>query len=159
MEIITIKDCSVAYRNFRGIGGDYNNEGDRNFTVVVDEMTARALMNSGYNIRVQPGRREGDDDRYLLKVNVSYRFSAPNVYVVDGGDRTKLTEETVGRLDGANIDRVDFSMTPSHWKKGPREGVAAYLKTLYVYLQVDELDREWNEIHPVVDENGEEMPF
>ena len=27
MEIITIKDCSVAYRNFRGIGGDYNNEG------------------------------------------------------------------------------------------------------------------------------------
>lgn len=159
MDIITIKDCSIAYKNFRGIGSDYNNDGDRNFTIVVDEKTAKALQEAGYNIRVQPGRREGDNDRYLLKVNVSYRFTAPNIYVVDAGLRTKLTEETVGRLDGANVDYIDLSFAPSRWKKGAREGVAAYLKTLYVYLQVDELDREWNDNHPVVDEDGEEMPF
>ena len=159
MNAITIKDCSVAYKNFRGIGGDYNADGDSNFTVVIDEEVARELKKAGYNIRVQPGRKEGDEDRYLLKVNVSYRFVAPNIYVIDDGTRVKMAEDTVGRLDGANIDFVDLSFTPSHWKKGAREGVAAYLKTLYVYLQVDELDREWNENHPVYDEGEETAPF
>lgn len=159
MNVITIKNSSVAYKNFRGIGGDYNNEGDRNFNVVIDETTARELKNAGYNIRVQPGRKEGDDDRYLLKINVSYRFVEPNIYVIEDGTRVKITEDTVGRLDGANIDFVDLSFTPSHWKKGAREGVAAYLKTMYVYLQVDELDREWNENHPVYDDDEETAPF
>ena len=114
MNVITIKNSSVAYKNFRGIGGEYNNEGDRNFNVVIDETTARELKNAGYNIRVQPGRKEGDDDRYLLKINVSYRFVEPNIYVIEDGTRVKITEDTVGRLDGANIDFVDLSFTPSH---------------------------------------------
>ena len=87
MNVITIKNSSVAYKNFRGIGGDCNNEGARNFNVVIDETTARELKNAGYNIRVQPGRKEGDDDRYLLKINVSYRFVEPNIYVIEDGTR------------------------------------------------------------------------
>ena len=50
-------------RNWENEGGGFNAAGDRNFTIFLDEGTAKAMENDGWNIKWLPPREEGDDMR------------------------------------------------------------------------------------------------
>ena len=65
--ILQNNDARICYRNFKGEGSLYNNEGDRNFSLVIpDEETANALMNdtnkfgAGWNVKIRAPREEGE---------------------------------------------------------------------------------------------------
>ena len=103
-EILQIDDARIIYRNFAGVGGKYNREGDRNFAVVIpDEELADKLVEKGWNVKIKPARDEGDIPFMYLPVKVKFNDRGPAVYLQTGNKRNKLDEASIDCLDNVDI--------------------------------------------------------
>ena len=140
-DILQINNARIRFKNFKGEGSMYNAEGDRNFSLVIpDEDVKEALESNvnefgkGWNVKIRPPRNEEEDALMHLKVNVKYtERSAPNVYLVSGKNRVKLTEETIGMLDDIRIEKVDLDIRPYDGESRFGPFRAAYLQSMKVY--------------------------
>lgn len=154
-----IKDARIApgrFRNFTGERRNFNDEGDRNFTLFLDNNTADQLRADGWNVRVLAPRDADDDEQPILRVKVNFAGKyPPRVVMVNHGKKTPLTEETIGLLDTAEIEKADICIHPYEWHNARGEsGVSAYLKTLYVTIRDDD---EFAEDYP--DPADEDAPW
>ena len=78
--ILQIDDARIIYRNFSGDGSKYNREGDRNFSVLIDDQDiADALINEGWNVKIKQ-REDGEMLFMHLPVKVANGVSIPNTY-------------------------------------------------------------------------------
>lgn len=146
---ITFMDAQIIFRNFTGEERKKNPAGNRNFCLVVeDEVQAQQMFEEGWNVRILPPRTDDEVAKHYIPVAVSYRNndSFPVcVYIVDGNQRTLLNEDTIGRLDHADIASVKLTIRPRYWDDdNGQTKIKAYLKTMYVTLNVDELDQWWH---------------
>ena len=137
---LVIRDADIKNRNFEGRQDEYNKEGDRNFTVAIaDPELCGKLAEDGWNVRV----REYDDGTVIgyLKVAVSYKKRPPvikQVTVRNGKNKiVDIREETVGDIDNLDIKNIKLEITPRYWNNNGREGIKAYLKTMYYELVED----------------------
>ena len=143
--ILQINDARLAYRNFAGEGDIYNREGDRNFALIIDDQElADALIADGWNIKVKPPREEGELPFMYMSVKVKFNDYGPNCYLVTGNVQTKLTEDTIHRLDKVRIATANLDIRPYDWVRQegtPHEkrGRSAYLQGICVWQQ--EVDR------------------
>ncbi len=143
----TIEDVRIIFRNFVGEETPYNREGARNFGIILPEELIPTLLDEGWNVKqLKPRDDEGDDPPYYLKVNLSYNGRPPRVVIVGhGGRQTNLTEATVETLDWMDIVSADIIIRPYEWQTAIGSGVAAYVQTLYVTIQEDELELKYRE--------------
>lgn len=151
--ILEIDDARICFRNFRGEGSLYNNEGDRNFSLVIpDEEIAEALMNDknefgvGWNVKIRAPREEGEAPFMHLPVKVKYtERSGPRVYLISGKNRVELNEDTIGMLDDIDIKSVDMNIRPydGEGRFGPFR--SAYLQSIYVVQNVDRFAARFSE--------------
>ena len=144
---ITFMDAQILFKNFAGEERKFNPAGNRNFCLgIEDEVQARQMFEEGWNVRILPPRTDDEVAKHYIPVAVSYRNndSFPVcVYIVDGNQRTLLNEDTIGRLDHADIATVDLTIRPRYWDDNGQTKIKAYLKTMYVTLNVDELDQRY----------------
>ena len=144
---ITFMDAQILFKNFAGEERKFNPAGNRNFCLVIeDEVQAQQMFEEGWNVRILPPRTDDEVAKHYIPVAISYRNndSFPVcVYIVDGNQRTLLNEDTIGRLDHADIATVDLTIRPRYWDDNGRTKIKAYLKTMYVTLNVDELDQRY----------------
>lgn len=148
---IMMDNVIIKYPNFSGIKKMYNDEGDRNFVVVIDDPEiAEDLRERGFNIRIKTPEGPGEMPEYQFKVNVSYRFSAPIAYLKTGRKLTELTEDTIGTLDSVEMERVDLDIRlGKEWTANGRTARTAYLDKIVVVQEVDRfLARYAEEEHP-----------
>lgn len=138
------EDAQIIFQNFSGRetgynGQIYNREGDRNFCIIIDDPEdAQKLADLGWHVkyRAGSGRDPQDPGQYRLKVNVNYGGrTKPTVIKHDGERAIELTEETVGSLDGDDIEFVHCSINP--WKLRDGTGYSAYLDTLHAIVKGD----------------------
>jgi len=140
---VTIREAQVLFRNFAGRKTPYNAEGDRNFCVILEEETATQLHQAGWNIKATKPREEGDQPEPYLKVTVNFNgFRPPKVVLItnQGKNRTDLSEDMVDLVDKIEIKYVDLIVRPYNWTVGDNSGITAYLKSLFVVVDEDELD-------------------
>ena len=136
--ILQIDDARIIFKNFEGRGDKFNREGDRNFSLLIeDENTANALIKEGWNVKIKPGREEGDDPFMRLPVKVKFTDYGPNVYLVTGNRRNELDEESIGCLDNIEIESVDMDIRPYDWEVNGRTGRTAYLQSMEVIQRID----------------------
>ena len=136
--ILQIDDARIIFKNFEGRGDKFNREGDRNFSMLIeDENTANALIKEGWNVKIKPGREEGDDPFMRLPVKVKFTDYGPNVYLVTGNRRNELDEESIGCLDNIEIESVDMDIRPYDWEVNGRTGRTAYLQSMEVVQRID----------------------
>lgn len=142
--VLQIDDARIIFRNFRGEGGKFNKEGDRNFALVIpDQEMAEALQNdtnqygAGWNVKIKPPREDGDEPFIYLPVKVKFNSRGPIVYLQSGRNRVKLDEESIDMLDEIDIASVDLDIRPYDDEINGRPFRAAYLQSMCVTQDVD----------------------
>lgn len=141
---LQIDNARIIFRNFRGEGSRYNRDGDRNFSVVIDdEDIANALQNDtnkygvGWNVKIRPPREEGDIPFMHLPVKVKFNDRGPGVHLTTGNRTVKLTEDTVDMLDEIDICSVNLDIRPYDNEVNGKPFRTAYLHSIHVIQEVD----------------------
>lgn len=136
--ILQIDDARIIYRNFSGIGGKYNREGDRNFAVIIsDEDLANQLIEDGWNVKIKPPRDADDAPFMYLSVKVKFNTHGPAAYLVSGDRMIRLGEDAIDCLDDVAIIGVDLDVRPYDWEVNGKTGRTAYLQTIRVVQEID----------------------
>jgi hypothetical protein len=165
---LEIEDANIkwAWSHFNGAADTFNTEGDRNFVVVLDPEDARALMEipDGWSIKEYPGREEGDDPEFTIKIKISYRFEAPKIFflkekeVVDpetGQTTMKLrkfrveNESELNDITRGTVKRIDFKASPSRWVRNGEAGVTPYLSEMYVHMVESKIGSMYDDVEEV----------
>ena len=135
--ILQIDDARIIYRNFSGDGSKYNREGDRNFSVLIDDQDiADALIKEGWNVKIKQ-REDGEMPFMHLPVKVKFNDRGPIVYLKSGNNLNKLDEGSVACLDQIDILSVDLDIRPYDWVVNGKEGRTAYLQSINVIQEID----------------------
>lgn len=136
--ILQIDDARIIYRNFRGEGGKFNREGDRNFAVVIPKQElADELLNRGWNVKIKPPKDEEDSPFMYLPVKVKFNGRGPQVYLRTDDRVNRLDEETISVLDDVYIRSVDLDIRPYDWDVNGKSGRTAYLQSIEVIQEID----------------------
>lgn len=155
MPPVTFEDVRIIFKNFTGKPGQYNREGDRNFAVLLDDETAQSMAADGWNVKYLKPREEDDAPQAYLQVAVNFEKGAPpRIVMITSRGRTILDENTCEVLDWAYIKNVDMIVNPSIWEVNGKTGVKAYLRSIYVAIEEDELELKYADIDDVPARGG-----
>ena len=136
--ILQINDARIVFRNFRGEGGPYNREGDRNFALVIpNNDIADELIKDGWNVKIKEAREEGDQPFIFLTVKVKFNDIGPHIYLKTGEAVNKLDEETVSCIDDIDIRSVNLDIRPYDWDINGKTGRTAYLQSMEIIQEID----------------------
>ena len=153
---VTVKGCKgqqLIFRNFEGVANRYNNPGDRNFCLIIDEELASELEAKGFTIKRTKGDEDYDPVPYI-KIKIGYTRKdgsdnpyPPNIYKIDSTGMKMLDKNNVKLLDGSRLNNVDleFSASPYEDRDTGTIKYSAYLKSLYAEIEESALEREYNE--------------
>lgn len=153
---LKIEDARLIFRNFGGEAKLYNEEGDRNFAIALDEDSALDLKQLGWPVVTRERTNDLDQQENLyhlpVKVNMKGKFP-PKLWIVTRSKnrRTLLTDDMLSMLDYAEFDIVDLRIRPYNW--GPiqgKYGTKAYIKIGFFVLLEDDLELKYAHI-PVDD--------
>lgn len=153
-----------GFKNFSGKPGQFNAEGDRNFCVVIPEALVPAMENDGWNIKTLEPREESDHAKHFIRVKVRFNSNRPpKVVMITSGGQTLLDEESIDILDWSDIQSADMAINPYHSEYQGMPHVTGYLKSLYVTIEEDELDRKYADVPqtemPDFEAPDEDIPF
>ena len=122
LDNIVVENARLIFKNFAGEESKFNRAGNRNFCVILDGDSAEDLRQMGWNVKALRPREDEDE---------------PKVIMISGKTKTVLDEESIDTLDYAEIANVDLIIRPYHWEVNGKEGIKAYLKTMYVTIEQD----------------------
>lgn len=142
-----IEDAKIFWLNFAGRAGRFSQEGEkkRSFCVALPEDMAKQMEKDGWNVKF-PGdvdSEEEDSKDIFINVAVKYKIRPPKIVLITSGGTTYLTEDMVEILDGMEFSQVDLIAVASNWEMGGKSGIKAYLKTMYLTVDEDDLDRKY----------------
>ena len=139
-ENIYFENAEIIFRNFSGRPGKYSRgqkKAPRTFSVLIDDNDmAQKLSDDGWNIRILRPRNEGDEPRHCIDATINFNFwKKPEIYMICDGRKTRLDEEDLDVLDGADIVTADIVLRPRLWDDNGETRIKAYLQELYVTIQ------------------------
>lgn len=147
---IKLENARIIYRNFEGRRSDYNEEGNRNFGLLIPDDMVNDLIKEGWNIKYLPAREDDPDhhEQAWLPVKVKFGDYPPIAMLISGGYKEKLDADSIGILDRSMIANVDIVVRPYNYPalRGRPAGVSAYLKAIYVTLMDDEFAEKYARI-------------
>lgn len=155
--IATIYGARIIFRNFKGKETNFNAEGDRNFGVILPDDVGEAMLADGWAVKRLKATEEEQDEGiefgpYWLSVKVDYKKGRPpKIRQVTSRGPTLLQEENVADLDNVDIaideetglPKVDLIVRPFFWEVGGRSGIKAYLQSMYITIEEDELEKKY----------------
>lgn len=141
-----LENVRIGFRNFSGKEGRYNREGARNFCVFLDQDLATEMENDNWNIKYLKPRDDNEEPQAFLKVALQFGRRPPRIFMINSHGKIPLDEETVSILDWADIQNVDLIIRPYDTVINGTEFRKAYLQSLYVTIQEDELTEKYYDV-------------
>jgi hypothetical protein len=138
-----VEDARLVFRNFSGKEGQYNRQGDRNFSVILTDDAAKVMLKDGWNVKYLASRDEGDPDTPYIQIAVSYKNRPPHVVMITSAGRVNLNEDSVEVLDWADIALCDLIARAYEWEVNGKTGIKAYLQSMFVTIEEDALERKY----------------
>ena len=154
---ISVESARIIFRNFAGKESKFNAKGKRNFCLVLDNDVAEDLKDIGWNIKYLSPRDPDDAPQAYLQVAVAFDNFPPKIWLITGGKKTELTEDTISVLDYAEIENVDVIVRPYVWEVNGKSGVKAYVKNMYVTIAENEFEKKYRNLDE--EDTGEDLPF
>ena len=147
---VLMEGVRIIFRNFSGKEGQYNREGDRNFSVLLDEKTAQIMAEDNWNVKwLRPRDEEEEQEpQAYLPISVNFKGRPPRIVLITSRGRSNLDEDQVDMLDWADIINVDLIVRPYEWTVNNKSGVKAYLQSIYVTIEEDALELKYSELDP-----------
>lgn len=146
----------LIFRNFAGKKTDFNDEGNRNFCIKVDEADVEVLADANINIK-----RTKDNEPYF-KVNVRYSNVPPTIVRVkptaDGKKiKTVIEEENLWSLDKSLIADASISVSPYFSTKNRKW--TCYLASMMFTPLTDPIQEEIDALDYEYPREDDECPF
>lgn len=144
----SVEDAQLIFKNFKGEGGAFNKEGDRNFGLLLPDDLAEELLAEGWNVKYLRPRDDEEEPRPWIKVRVKFGMVPPLVWMINDRGKIKLNEDTIDQLDWSRVLHCDVTVRPYNYPEMPGRpaGVSAYLKAMYVTIQEDEFASKYADI-------------
>jgi hypothetical protein len=171
-EPVVLEGVRIIFTNFSGEARKFNPEGNRNFNACLDDVKAKEMEAAGWNVRWLPPKNEDDSPQAVIKVNVKYErrdgtpTRPPQVVVITSKGKKPLDKSTISVLDWADIINADMIINPYHYVgTDGKEGISAYLKSLFVMIREDQLEMKYLDVQDASDDGrdaelaGEGTPF
>ena len=152
---LSVENARIIFRNFAGKEAKFNPAGRRNFCLLLDNENAEIMKEQGWNVKTLAPRDPDAEPQPYIQVKVVFDNFPPNIWLISGGKKTRLDEDTVDSLDYAEIENVDLIVTPYMWDISGKTGITAYLKTMYVTIAENEFEKKYRDL----DEDDEDTPF
>ena len=152
---ISVENAKIIFRNFAGKPSKFNAEGKRNFCLLIDEESANKFRMDGWNVKYLNPRDPDDKPQPYIQVSVAFDNFPPNIFLISGGKKTKLNEDTVSVLDYAEIENVDLIIRPYNWEVSGKSGVKAYVKNMYITIVENEFEKKYKDL----ESEDEDLPF
>lgn len=140
---LEINGASIKYANFSGKPSKFNNEGRRNFELIIPDEVAGELYDAGWRIRKNgydpktDKRRTADFDvnleepEYRLRVNVNLDSgNPPKCFKKTSKKMIPLDSKTIGSLDYCEIEDVFVEINGYDANKNGQ--LSGYLKSIVV---------------------------
>ena len=143
---VMMEGVRIIFRNFSGKEGQYNREGDRNFGVILPPDVAESMAADGWNVKWLKPREDDEDETETPWLSVSVNFDKgkpPKIMLITERGRTAMDSDTVSELDWVDITNVDLIVRPYTWEVSGRTGIKAYLQSMYITIEEDELERKY----------------
>lgn len=165
-----LQNGEVIFRNFAGRPDAYNQNGKRQYSIVLTHDRADDLKAKGWNVKMLAPRDGDDEGLPFLPVEINYGPYPPKCFLLSGAvnadgsidilAKTPLDEETIGELDHANFACADIIVTPYVWEWNGRSGIKAYTKAMYVTVVLDPLELKYADVgNPQNIYEDEEIPL
>jgi hypothetical protein len=144
---ITMEGVEIRLRNFSGKEGRYNNKGDRNFLVLLNDDDAAMLASAGITIKELAARNEDELPKPFVKVKVNFDSEPqPRLVLVTTRNKTTLTVDDMMLLDWAELTNVDLVLSPYRWEVNGKTGISLYLRSGYFTINESELDLKYADL-------------
>lgn len=136
------------WRNFAGLQTEYNDRGNRNFTLFLPHEEAQNMLDEGWNIKWPKPNPEYDDPEEppMGRLKVTVRFDGkvpPKVQLIQGSRATNITENNAQVLDFAEIINADVTIRAYCGEVNGKPFVTAYLKTLYATIPTEDFSEKY----------------
>lgn len=146
LENLIVEDAKIAVKNFSGKETQYSRNGIRYFCLLLDPDTAVKMTRDGWKVKTFKLRAGEDVPQSYIQVEVRFNAYPPKIVMVTKTGKIMLNEETVGMLDWTEIAKIDLVVRPRYWETGSASGIKAYLKTMYVTIEEDEFEGNYNDV-------------
>lgn len=137
-----VEDATIIFGNFSGKKDKFNSEGNRHFSVVLSPEQAEELTAEGWNVKVLDAR-EDEEPLIFIRVFVRFDIRPPRITTITSSGRHLLDEDTVAALDSMDISKVDLMVSGYEWELNGKAGIKPYLKTMFVTVDEDILQRKY----------------
>lgn len=135
---LQIDNAKIIFRNFKGEKGPYNRDGERRFSLIIDDSKwANMLIEEGWNVKIRPPKEEGEEAFMHLPIKIKFNNRGPSIYLRSGTAMNKLSEDTCECIDTCDIISVDLDIRPYDWEVNGETGRTAYLDSMCVVQNVD----------------------
>lgn len=156
---IDLANHRIIYRDFEGDKSESKGfSRKRSFLVALDPEEAERMADEGWPVKMREPRNEEEDRMYFITVNLTFGGKTPpKIVVLNPMSKRKKTldEHTIGQLNWIDIlDVPQMIVRPFHWVVRGREGVSAYLNSLYVTKRIDPIEEKFADY---IDEDEEDV--
>lgn len=142
---LVIRDAQIIFKNFSGKKKQYNPQGNREFSVVLEDPLATQLHNDGWNVKPLNKRDPDEPQRYHLPVRVNFDIRPPRVICISGSSNVgvEFGPDQIAALDWSRIIKADVVIRPRVYDVNGSTGIKAYLQSMGVIIEVDEVMDEY----------------
>ena len=140
---------SGTFRNFGGEVRQFNDDGKRNFSVLVEPKYIPFLEKEGVYIKDFTEKKGGGKKKTFVKIFINYdSIVKPEIYVRRGKkeDFVMLSPDKVGMLNKANFDNVELVVDPYKRDNTP---VLLYLSRGFFTMHVDPISAKYKHIDDI----------
>ena len=81
--------------------------------------------------------------RFMNMLSMLEHMGSRKIMVSQMDDHRNMTEDMLNVLDYARFSNVDLIARSRYWNVGDKSGMKAYLQTMFLTLEEDELERKY----------------